>query len=119
VKLRIDLPAILTAPRCDIDKVRVRGETWAVDPELVACACDQMDASTADFCRHIDEVGESLRADTRGLAVLIARYGESLDRRFDQQARRLDRLEGWISTLETRTSSLEDVRKPRPPPRRR
>jgi len=78
-----------------------------------------MDASTADFCRHIDEVGESLRADTRGLAVLIARYGESLDRRFDQQARRLDRLEGWISTLETRTSSLEDVRKPRPPPRRR
>ena len=72
-----------------------------------------MDASTADFCRHIDEVGESLRADVRGLAVLIARCGESLDRRFDQQARRLDRLEGWISTLETRTSSLEDDRKPR------
>jgi hypothetical protein len=105
-------------PRCDIDKVRGRGETWAVDPESVACACDQMDASTADFCRHIDEVGESLRGDVRGLAVLIARYGESLDRRFDQQTRRLDRLEGWISTLETRTSSLEDDRKPRRPRRR-
>jgi hypothetical protein len=109
----------LTAPRCDIDKVRERGETWAVDPELVARARAEMRASTADFCRHIDEVGESLRADVRGLAVLIARYGESLDRRFDQQARRLDRLDGWISTLETRTSSLEDDRKPRRPRRRR
>ena len=109
----------MTAPCCDIDKVRERGETWAVDPELVACACDQMDASTADFCRHIDEVGESLRADVRGLALLIARYGESLDRWFDEEARRLDRLEGWISTLETRTSSLEDARKLRQPRRRR
>jgi hypothetical protein len=78
-----------------------------------------MDASIADFCRHIDEVGESLRADIRGLAVLIARHGESLDRRFDQQARRLDRLDGWLSTLETRTSSLEGDRKPRRPRRRR
>ena len=101
----------MTAPCCAIDKVRERGETWAVDPELVACVCDEMNASTADFCRHIDEVGESLRTDVRGLAVLIARYGESLDRRFDQRARRLDRLEGWISTLETRTSRLEDGRK--------
>ena len=109
----------MTAPRCDIDKVRERGETWAVDPELVACVCDEMNASTADFCRHIDEVGESLRTDVRGLAVLIARYGESLDRRFDQQARRLDRLRGWISTLETRTLSLEDGRKPCRPRRRR
>jgi hypothetical protein len=72
-----------------------------------------MNASTADFCRHIDEVGESLRADLRGVAVLMARREESLERRFDQRARRLDRLEGWISTLETRTSSLEDDRKPR------
>jgi hypothetical protein len=109
----------LTAPRCDIDKVRERGETWAVDPELVARARDEVHASTADFCRHTDEVGESLRAEVRGLAVLIARYGESLDRRFDQRARRLDRLDGWISTLETRTSSLEDDRKPRRPRRRR
>jgi len=99
--------------------VRERGETWAVDPELVACVCDEMNASAADFCCHIDEVGESLRADVRGLAVLIARYGESLDRRFDQQARRLDRLRGWISTLETRTLSLEDGRKPCRPRRRR
>ena len=109
----------MTAPRWDIDKVRERGETWAVDPELVACVCDEMNASAADFCCHIDEVGESLRADVRGLAVLIARYGESLDRRFDQQARRLHRLEGWISTLETRTSSLEDGRKLCRPRRRR
>jgi len=78
-----------------------------------------MDASTADFCRHIDEVGESLRADLRKVAVLIARYQESVDRRLDQHARRLDRLDTWISTLETRTSRLEDDRKPRRPCRRR
>ena len=109
----------MIAPRCDIDKVRERGETWAVDPGCVARVCDEMNTWTTDSCRHIDEVGESLRAERRAIAVLMARYEESLERRFDQQARRLDRLEGWISMLETRTSSLEDDRKPRRPRRRR
>jgi len=95
-------------PRCDIDKVRERGETWAVDSELLAPIGDVLDASTAEPCRHIDEVGE-----------LIARYWESVERRQDQLARRTDRLEGWISALETRVSSIEADRKPRRPRRRR
>lgn len=90
-----------------------RGETWAVDSESVTRAHQELDASTADFCRHMDEVGESLRAEVRRLAVLIARDRESLDARFDQADRELDRLEGRISSLETRTSSLEENRKPR------
>jgi len=90
-----------------------------VDPDLVAHVCDEIAALNAETCRHIDEVDESLRADFRGVAVPMARYEESLERGFDQQARRLDRLESWISTLETRTSSLEDDRKPRRPRRRR
>jgi len=98
--------------------VRERGETWAVDPKLAHPIGDVIDASTAEFCRHIDEVGESLRADLRDVGVLIARYWESVERRQDQLARRTDRLEGWISTLETRVSSLEDDRKPRRPRRR-
>ena len=99
--------------------MRERGETWAVDSESVARARDELHASVADFCRHIDEVGESLRADIRRLAVLIAHDGESLDARLDQEHRKLGQLEGRISTLETRTSSLEDERKPRRPRRRR
>lgn len=81
--------------------------------EFTAHACAEIAALNAETCCHIDEVGESLRAERRAIAVLRARYEESLERRFDQQARRLDRLEGWISMLETRTSSLEDYRKPR------
>jgi len=90
-----------------------RGETWAADSESVARARQELDASTADFCRHIDEVGESLRAEICRLAVLIARDRGSLDARLDQEDRKPDRLEGRISTLETRTSSLEENRKPR------
>jgi hypothetical protein len=109
----------LIAPRSDIDKVREPGETWPVDPELAARAREELDASTADFCRHIDEVGESLRAEVRRLGVLIARDRESLDARLDQEHRELESLEGRISTLETRTSSLEEIRKPRRTHRRR
>ena len=80
---------------------------------MTARARDEMRASIADFCRHIDEAGESLRAEVRRLAVLIARDRESLDARLDQEDRELDRLEGRVSTLETRTSILEENRKPR------
>ena len=44
-----------------------RGETWAVDPELVAPIGDEIDASTAELCRYIDEVGESLETRVSGL----------------------------------------------------
>jgi hypothetical protein len=47
--------------------VRERGETWAVDPDLVAPIGDEIDASTAELCRHIDEVGESLEMRVSGL----------------------------------------------------
>jgi hypothetical protein len=102
-----------------IDKARERGETWAVDPELIASKRRELDETRADFYRHMDEVGESLRAELRAVAVEMARYWESVDRRLDQNAGRLDRLDGRISTLETRTSSLEADRKPRRPRRRR
>jgi len=90
-----------------------------VDPELVVPVGDVLDSSTAELCRHIDEVGESLRADLRGVGVSIARYWESMERRQDQLARRTDRLEGGISALETRVSGLEADRKPRRPRRLR
>ena len=90
-----------------------------MDPELIGCRCSELDEATADFCRYIDEVGESLRAEARLLAVELARYSESMDRRFDQEARRLDRLDVRISMLETRTSTLEADRRPCRPRRRR
>jgi len=54
-----------------------------MDPDCVARICDEMNAWTTDFCRHIDQVGESLRAERRAIAVLWARYEASLDRRFE------------------------------------
>lgn len=98
--------------------MREPGETWAVDPASVVPIGDVLDPLTAELCRHIDEVGESLGPDLRGVAVLIAQYGEQLERRFAQRAKRLDRLEGRILALETRPSSLEGERKPRRPRRR-
>ena len=101
-----------------IDKAWERGETWAVDPELISSKRRELEEATADFCRHIDEVGESLRGELRVVAVEMARYWESVDRRIDHEERRLDRLDGRISTLETRTSNLKAGRKPRRPRRR-
>jgi hypothetical protein len=101
-----------------IDKAQERGETWAVDPELIASKLRELDEARADFWRHIDEVGKSLRAELRVVAAEMARYSESVDRRIDHEARRLDRLDGRISTLETCTSSLKADRKPRRPRRR-
>ena len=88
--------------RSDIDKVRERGETWAVDPEL------------AETCRHIDEVGESLRIEIRGVGELMSIWMERIHRRIDEQVARNDRIEGCLLRLEARVSILEHDRRPRP-----
>jgi hypothetical protein len=154
-------------PPCDIDKVLVRGETWAVDPEMReafdrlgadlrgeirtavvemrvyvderlqtseagtrAYIDDRLQGSTASLLhemqesesrmrRHFDVVGESLRADNRSVAEGTALLSQRTDRRFDEEMRRTDGLEGRVVQLEVRVRSLEDDRKPRRPRRRR
>jgi hypothetical protein len=88
-------------PRGDIDKVRERGETWAVDAEL------------AETCRHIDEVGQSLRGETCALGGLLNLWVEKVNRRIDDQEARNDRIEGCLLRLEARVSILEHDRRPR------
>jgi len=132
-------------PPCDIDKVRERGETWAVDPEMreafdrlgadlrgeIRSSLDErFDAHTASLLhemresesrmrRHFEVVGESLRADNRSVAEGTALLSQRTDRRVDEQAGRADGLEGRVLRLEVRVSGLEDGRKPRQPRRRR
>jgi hypothetical protein len=123
-------------PRSDIDKVRERGETSAMDPEL-SDALDRLaedlrgeirsgDAETRAYVdermgetrRHFDVVGESLRAEIRSLAELMAMAIERTDRRADERDRRTGGLEGRVLGLEARVLILEDDRKPRRPRRR-
>lgn len=128
-------------PPCDIDKVRERGETWAVDPEMRealdrlgadlrgeiqastavmrAYMDERLQASAAETCRHFDVVGESLRGDIRAVAEGGALLSQRTDRRVDEEAGRTDGLEGRVLRLEVRVSSLEDGRKLRRPRRRR
>jgi len=123
-------------PRNDVDKVRERGETSAMDPEmrdaLDTLAADlrveirasdaetraYVDTSAVETRRHFDVVGESLRAGIRSLAELMAMAIERMDRRADEQGRRTDGLEGRVLGLEARVLILEDDRKPRRPRRR-
>lgn len=123
-------------PRNDIDKVRERGETSAMDPEmrdaLDTLAADlrveiragdaetraSVDTSAVETRRHFDVVGESLRAEIRSLAELMVMAIERMDRRADKQGRRTDGLEGRVLGLEARVLILEDDRKPRRPRRR-
>jgi hypothetical protein len=88
-------------PSRRIDKVGERGETRAVDPEI------------AETCRHIDEIGESLRSEIRSLGELIHLLVAKMNRRMDEQAARSDRIEGCPLRLETRVSILEDDPRPR------
>ena len=139
-------------PPRDIDKMRERGETWAVDhgmreafdrlgadlrgeirssavegrvyvdgsiqasaAETRAYIDERLQTSTAEMRRHFEVVGESLRADIRGVAELVALSNEGSKRRDDEQAGRTDGLEGRVLRLEVRVTSLEDNRKPRRP----
>jgi hypothetical protein len=90
-----------------------------VDPELIGCKCSELDEATADFCRYIDEVGESLRSDIRAVAEGVALLSQRVDRGFAEQAGRVDGLDGRVSRLEVRVKNLEGDRKPRRPRRRR
>jgi hypothetical protein len=134
-------------PRCDIDKARGRGETWAVDLEMReaidrlgadldrlgadlrgeirtsagetrAYVDERIQTSTAEMRRRFEVVGESLRGEIRSVAELVALSNEQRDRRDDEQAARSDGLEGRVLRLEVRVSGLEDGRKPRRPRRR-
>jgi len=117
-------------PRRDIDKAWERGETSAMDPELR----DAFDRLAEDLRgeirsgrrdprlrrrthgetrRHLDVVGESLRAEIRSLAELMAMAIERMDRRADEQDRRTGGLEGRVLGLEARVLIVEDDRKPR------
>jgi hypothetical protein len=121
-------------PRGDIDKAREGGETRAVEPEL-RDVLDQLAAdlrgeirsgdaetrtyfgerigtSTAELCRHIDVVGESLRGEICGLAEALALNNEGTQRQIGEWARRTDRLEGRVLRLEGRVTNLEGSRKP-------
>jgi light-regulated signal transduction histidine kinase (bacteriophytochrome) len=128
-------------PPCDIDKVRERGETWPVDPEMreafdrlganmrgeIRTAVvemrsyvdDRLQTTTADMRRHFEVVGESLRSDFRAVAGGVALLNQRMDRRDGEEAGRTDGIEGRVSRLEVRVTSLEDDRKPRQPRRRR
>jgi len=128
-------------PPCDIDKVRERGETWPVDPEMreafdrlganmrgeIRTAVvemrsyvdDRLQTTTADMRRHFEVVGESLRSDFRAVAEGVVLLNQRTDRRDGEEAGRTDGIEGRVSRLEVRVTSLEDDRKPRQPRRRR
>jgi len=121
--------------RSDIDKVRERGETSAMDGEL-RDALDRLaedlrseirsgdaetrayvDTSAVETRRHFDVVAESLRSDIRSLAEFMTMAIERMDRRADEQGRRTGGLEGRVLGLEARVLILEDDRKPRRPRR--
>ena len=52
-------------PPCDIDKVRMRGETWAVDPEIR----EALDRFGADLRGEIQAQGTDLRGEIRSSAA--------------------------------------------------
>jgi len=79
----------------------------------------EMRESESRTRRYFDVVGESLRGDIRSVAELVALSNEGSKRRDDEQAGRIDGLEGRVVRLEVRVLSLEDNRKPRRPRRRR
>ena len=107
----------------------MRGETWAVDPEMrvylderfqgfTASLLHEMGESESRTRRYFDVVGESLRGDIRAVAEGVELLSQRVDRGFADQAGRTDRLEGRVERREVRVMSLEDDRKP-PRPRRR
>jgi hypothetical protein len=59
-------------PPCDIDKVRARGETWAVDPEMrealdrfAADLRGEIRSSAAETRAYVDERGQASGAEMR------------------------------------------------------
>jgi hypothetical protein len=52
-------------PPCDIDKVRARGETWPVDPEMR----EALDRLGADLRGEIQALGTDLRGEIRSSAA--------------------------------------------------
>jgi hypothetical protein len=53
-----------TYPSCDIDKVRERGETWAVDPETGE-AINRLGAGLDQLGSKLDRLGADLRGEIR------------------------------------------------------
>jgi hypothetical protein len=53
-----------TYPSCDIDKVRERGETWAVDPETGE-AINRLGAGLDQLSVKLDRLGTDLRGEIR------------------------------------------------------
>jgi len=69
--------------------------------------------------RHFDVVAESFRGDIRSLAELMAISNERTDGRINEQAGRLDGIDGRVLGLEVRVTRLEDDRRSRRPRRQR
>jgi hypothetical protein len=134
-------------PRCDIDKVRERGETWAVDPEMrealdrfAADLRGEIRSTKAETHAYVDERIQDSTASLLHQILDQIRESESGTRRhFDvvaeslrgdiravaegmaasrEQTGRTDGLEGRVQRLEVRVSGLEADRKPRRPRRR-
>jgi hypothetical protein len=91
----------------------LRGEIRSSNGETRAYVDGAIQASAAETRRHFDVVGESLRADIRGLAEGMILSSERSDTRFAEQTKRSGGLEGRVLRLEVRVTTLERDRKPR------
>ena len=78
-----------------------------------------VDERFAEMRRHFDVVAESFRGDIRSLAELMATSNERTDGRINEQAGRLDGIDGRVLGLEVRVTRLEDDRRSRRPRRQR
>src|SRR5262252_6189605 len=78
-----------------------------------------VDERFAEMRRHFDVVAESFRGDIRSLAELMAISNERTDGRINEQAGRLDGIDGRVLGLEVRVTRLEDDRRSRRPRRQR
>ena len=76
-----------------------------------------VDERFAEMRRHFDVVAESFRGDIRSLAELMAISNERTDGRINEQAGRLDGIDGRVLGLEVRVTRLEDDRRSRRPRR--
>ena len=78
-----------------------------------------VDERFAEMRRHFDVGAESFRGDIRSLAELMATSNERTDGRINEQAGRLDGIDGRVLGLEVRVTRLEDDRRSRRPRRQR
>jgi hypothetical protein len=97
----------------------MRGEIRTAVVEMRSYVDDRLQTTTADMRRHFEVVGESLRSDFRAVAGGVALLNQRMGRRDGEEAGRTDGIEGRVSRLEVRVTSLEDDRKPCQPRRRR